>query len=347
MCRSLPSALAAAVILGFGSVAAAADPVAEFYKGKQINWILSAGAGGGYGAYAHAFAPFFSQHIPGKPHIVVQNMPGAGGIRAMIYLSTVAPRDGTTIGLVHSSVPFAPLYGIKGANFDPRQLNWIGSINAASGICVSWAASGITKWQDLFDKEFIVGGSGAGSQMETMPAMLNKLFGTKIKIISGYKGGNDVYLAMERGEVHGRCGGLISSIKSTRPEWFPQRKVAVPIQIALQRHPEFPDSPAIVEFVKDERTRRVLELILSPFEMDRPILTPPGVPAERVAALRKAFHATMKDPGFIAEAAKQNIEIAELEGEKIAQILNRAFAMPPEVIRAANEAMNLAGAVAE
>jgi len=349
MSCSMRSALVATAILGFSamSMPAAADPVAEFYKDKQINWILSAGAGGGYAAYAHAFAPFFSQHIPGKPHIVVQNMPGAGGIRAMIYLSSVAPKDGTTIGLVHSSVPFAPLYGIRGANFDPRQMNWIGSINAASGICVSWAASGITKWQDFFDKGFIVGGSGAGSQMETMPAMLNKLFGTKIKIISGYKGGNDVYLAMERGEVHGRCGGLISSIKSTRPEWFPQRKVVVPIQIALQRHPEFPDSPAIVEFVKDERTRRVLELILSPFEMDRPILTPPGVPAERVAALRKAFHATMKDPGFIAEAAKQNIEIAEMEGEKIAQILNRAFAMPPEVIRAANEAMNLAGAVAE
>jgi hypothetical protein len=183
--------------------------------------------------------------------------------------------------------------------------------------------------------------------METMPAMLNKLFGTRIKIISGYKGGNDVYLAMERGEVHGRCGGLISSIKSTRPDWFPQRKVVVPVQIALQRHPEFPDSPAIVEFVKDERTRGVLQLILSPLAMDRPILTPPGVPAERVAALRKAFHATMQDPGFIAEAGRQNIEIAEMEGEKIAEILNRAFAMPPEVIRAASEAMSLAGSAAE
>ena len=171
-------------------------------------------------------------------------MPGAGGIRAMIYLQNVAPKDGTTIGLVHSSVPFAPLYGIKGANFDPRKMNWIGSINAATGICVSWTASGVTKWQDLFDKEYIVGGTGAGSQMETMPAMLNKLFGTKIKIVSGYKGGNDVYLAMERGEVQGRCGGLKSSIKSTRPDWFPKKKVSVPIQIALERDPEFPDSPA-------------------------------------------------------------------------------------------------------
>ena len=199
---------------------------------------------------------------------------------------------------MHSSVPFAPLYGIKGANFDPRQMNWIGSINAATGICVSWTASGITKWQDLFDKEFIVGGTGAGSQMETMPAMINKLFGTKIKIISGYKGGNDVYLAMERGEVHGRCGGLKSSIKSTRPDWFPQKKVSVPIQIALERDPEFADVPALVEFAKDEKTKQILELILAPMGMDRPILAPPGTPPDEVAALRKAFHEAMNDPGL-------------------------------------------------
>jgi tripartite-type tricarboxylate transporter receptor subunit TctC len=337
---------AGAMMLALGPAAspAAADPIADFYKGKQINWILSAGAGGGYAAYALAFAPHFSAHIPGNPHIVVQNMPGAGGIRAMLFLQSVAPKDGTTIGLVHSSVPFAPLYGIKGANFDPKQMNWIGSINAATGICVSWTASGITKWQDLFDKEFIVGGTGAGSQMETMPAMLNKLFGTRIKVISGYKGGNDVYLAMERGEVHGRCGGLISSIKSTRPDWFPQKKVSVPIQIALERDPEFPDSPALLEFAKDQRTKDVLELTLAPMGMDRPILAPPGTPKDTVAALRKAFHDTMNDGAFIAEAERQHLEIQEVDGDKLARLLQSAYALPPEVVKAANEAMALTGA---
>jgi tripartite-type tricarboxylate transporter receptor subunit TctC len=333
--------------LALAASAAAADPVADFYKGKQINWILSAGAGGGYAAYALAFAPYFSAHIPGNPHIVVQNMPGAGGIRAMLFLQSVAPKDGTTIGLVHSSVPFAPLYGIKGANFDPKQMNWIGSINAATGICVSWTASGITKWQDLFDKEFIVGGTGAGSQMETMPAMLNKLFGTRIKVISGYKGGNDVYLAMERGEVHGRCGGLISSIKSTRPDWFPQKKVSVPIQIALERDPEFPDSPALIEFAKDQLTKDVLQLTLAPMGMDRPILAPPGTPKDIVAALRKAFHDTMHDPAFVAEAERQHLEIQEVDGDKLARLLQSAYALPPEVVRAANEAMALTGAANE
>jgi tripartite-type tricarboxylate transporter receptor subunit TctC len=341
------SAVAAAAMLGLGASQAAADPIADFYKGKQLNWILSAGAGGGYSAYALAFAQHFSAHIPGNPHIIVQNMPGAGGIRAMLYLQSVAPKDGTTIGLVHSSVPFAPLYGIKGANFDSRQMNWIGSINAATGICVSWTASGITTWQDLFDKEFIVGGTGAGSQMETMPAMLNKLFGTRIKVISGYKGGNDVYLAMERGEVHGRCGGLISSIKSTRPNWFPQKKVSVPIQIALERDPEFPDSPALIEFAKDQRTKDILQLILAPMGMDRPILAPPGTPPATVAALRKAFHETMIDPAFIAEADRQHLEIAEVEGDKIARLLQSSYLLPPDVVKAANEAMALTGAANE
>jgi tripartite-type tricarboxylate transporter receptor subunit TctC len=342
-------AFAAAAVLGLalGARAVPAATVADFYKGKQINWILSAGAGGGYSAYALAFAQHFSAHIPGNPHIVVQNMPGAGGIRAMLFLQSVAPKDGTTIGLVHSSVPFAPLYGIKGANFDPRQMSWIGSINAATGICVSWSASGVTTWQDLFDKNFIVGGTGAGSQMETMPAMLNKLFGTHIKVISGYKGGNDVYLAMERGEVHGRCGGLISSIKSTRPNWFPQKKVSVPIQIALERDPEFPDSPALVEFAKDQRTKDILQLILAPMGMDRPILAPPGTPPDVVAALRKAFHDTMVDPAFIAEAERQHLEIQEVDGDKIAKLLQDAYKLPPDVVKAANEAMALTGAATE
>src|SRR6516162_8022209 len=218
----------------------------DFYKGRQIAWILSADAGGGYASYARAFAPFFAKHIPGNPGIVIQHMPGAGGIRAMNYLNSVAPKDGTMLGLVHSSVPFAPLFGLKGAKFDPRQMHWIGSIDANTAICIAWHSSRIKTWQDALEREFTVGGSGAGSQMETMPAMLNKLFGAKMKVISGYKGGNEIYLAMERGEVDGRCGGLVSSINSTRPGWFVQKKINVPIVVALARSPlsrRFPRSP--------------------------------------------------------------------------------------------------------
>lgn len=336
-------AMIAGLALAIAASPTKADPIADFYKGKQINWILSAGAGGGYSTYAHAFQTYFSKHIPGNPSIVIQNMPGAGGIRAMTFLSSVAPKDGTTIGLVHSSVPFAPLYGIKGARFDPRKMNWIGSINKSTGICVSWHTAPVKVAQDLWDKEFIVGGTGAGSQMETLPAMLNKLFGTKIKVISGYKGGNDVYLAMERGEVMGRCGGLISSVQSTRPDWFPQHKVTVPIQIAIARNPMFPDSPAIIEYAKDEKTKKILKLVLAPMDIDRPILLPQGAPAERVAALRKAFHETMIDPGFAAEAKKEKIDIDEISGEGVQKIIEEAYASPSDVVQAAKDAMSVSG----
>lgn len=328
--------LALAVVLGG---AARADPITDFYRGRSISLILSAGAGGGYASYAEAFAPYFAAHIPGKPNIVIQNMPGGGGLRAMLYLNAVAPKDGTTLGLVHSSVPFAPLYGIAAARFDPRRMNWIGSIDASTGICVAWHTSGIATWRDLLTKPFTVGSTGAGSQMETMPIMLDRLFGAKIKVVAGYVGGNDIYLAMERGEIQGRCGGLISSIKSTRPDWFPQHKINVPIQIAERRNPLFPNVPAVGEFAKDARTQNILRLLLSPLKMDRPILAPPGVPTERVAALRAAFHAAMHDPGFVAQAEKQHLEIGEVTGAEVAQVLDEAFAMPPDIATAASAAM--------
>src|SRR5262245_26803972 len=339
--NALASAATAAIAL-IPSLAAAAT-AEEFYKGRAMTLIMSADAGGGYASYANAFAPYLSKHIPGNPRITVQYMPGAGGLRATNYLYTAAPKDGSVIGMVHSSVPYAPLYGLAAARFDPRKFGWLGSLDETSGICVAWGTSGIRNWQDMMSKGLVVGSSGAGSQMETMPMMLNKLFGSKNRVISGYKGGNEVYLAMERGEVQGRCGSLVSSINSTRPDWFPQKKVVVPITIALERNPQFPDVPAVAEFAKDEHTRQILELVLSPMAMDRPYLVPPGVPADRFRVLRTAFHEAASDPGFLADAKKQRIEVHEVSGEKVEQVLARAFAMPPEVVKAANEAMGGTG----
>ena len=341
---------ACAVLIGAVALAVVSPSTAradEFYKGRQISWILSADVGGGYASYARAFAPFFANQIPGKPNIVIQHMPGAGGIRAMNYFDSVAPKDGSTLGLVHSSVPFAPLFGIKGAKFDPRRMHWIGSLDANTAICVAWHASRIKTWKDVLEKEFTVGGSGVGSQMETMPAVLNKLFGAKMKVISGYRGGNEIYLAMERGEVDGRCGGLVSSINSTRPDWFAQKKVSVPIVVALERTAAFPDVPAVAEFARDERSRQVLQLFVAPQAMDRPILAPSGVPPARIAVLRTAFHAAMNDPGFIAEAKKQHIEIQEVDGDHVAKIIADAYVLPADIVRAATEAMNVAGTGSE
>lgn len=335
--------LVAGALTAASTVPSLADTVSDFYKGKQVSLILSAGEGGGYAQYARTFAPIYEKHIPGIPNIIIKHMPGGGGIRASNFLDEVAPKDGSHIGFIHSSVPFAPIYGIKGAKFDARKFRWLGSLSTASGICVAWHTAKVNTWQDVLDGKLVVGGTGAGSQMETLPAMINKLFGAKIKIISGYKGGNDVYLAMERGEVNGRCGGLISSIKSTRPDWFPQKKVSVPIQIAVKRHPMFPDSVSIFELAKEQKTKDIIKLITYPLEMDRPFLAPPGVPDEFVAALRKSFLDAAKDPAFLASAEKQELSIDPVPGEEVAKMVEEAYAMPKEIATAAAEAMNLTG----
>ena len=335
---------AALAVLGLAPAAVSAAPADEFYKGKQINLIMSTDAGGGYAAYANTLAPFLSAHLPGRPRIVVQYMPGAGGIRAMNYLYSAAPKDGTRIAMVHAMSPYAPLFGVEAAKYDPRKMNWLGSLDNSSGLCVAWAPSGIKTWQDMFDKEFLVGSSGAGSQMETLPLMVNKLFGTRIKVISGYKGGNEVFLAMERGEVHGRCGSIVSSITSTRPDWFPEKKIVVPFQIALERSPEFPDVPALGELAKDTRTKQVLELVVSHMAMDKPFVMPPGVPADRVAVMRRAFREAVTDPAFVAMAKRERVEIDPVTAERVHQVLDRAYAMPSDVVKAANEALNITGA---
>ena len=316
-------------------VVAAAD---DFYAGKSVKLLLSAGEGGAYSTYGRLLTRHLANHLPGGPSFIVQSLPGGGGLRATNFLFTQAPKDGSTLGMIHATVILAPLYGTKAALFDSREFNWLGAMNSSSGVCVAWHESPIKTWDDVVNKEFIVGSSGAGSQMEVMPLMINQLFGTKIKVISGYKDGTSVFLAMQRGEVHGRCGGIITSLRSSRPDWLAEKKVVVPIAIATQRHPSYPDSPSIMEFAKDDHTRNVLQLVFTPQEFDRPVLAPPGVPAERVALLRQAFNATMGDPALIEEAKKLRIEVDFVTGENLLQTIRKAFAMPPEVVKAAKEA---------
>jgi tripartite-type tricarboxylate transporter receptor subunit TctC len=331
---------ALALAASAGAVSAAED---NFYEGKSVRFILSAGEGGGYATYARSLIHHLGKHLPGDPTFVLQSMPGGGGLRATNYLFTQAAKDGSTLGMIHATVILAPIYGTKSAQFDSREFNWLGAMSTAVAVCVAWHESPIKTWNDMLTKEFIVGSSGAGSQMETMPLMINRLFGTKMKVISGYKDGTSVFLAMQRGEVHGRCGGIITALRATRPDWLTENKIVVPVAVATQRHPDYPDSPSIMEFVKDEHTRKVLELVFAPQEFDRPVLAPPGVPAERVALLRKAFGATLKDPAFLAEAKKLRIDIDLVSGERLQQIIQNAYDMPSEVVTAAKAAMGNQG----
>jgi tripartite-type tricarboxylate transporter receptor subunit TctC len=336
---SIAVAICLASCLAPAPACAQAQESAPFYRSKTIRIVISTGVAGGYAEYARVIAEHMGRHIAGNPSFIVQSMPGAGGLQAANYLFTQALQDGTTIGIVHSSVPLAPLWGSKGVRFDTLKFNWLGSLDRVDGMCISWNASPIKTWADMLSKEMTVGSSGAGSQMETYPAILNKLFGTKIKVIAGYKDGVAVYIAMERGELDGRCGGQLTVIKSTRPHWLTERKIQVPILIAQKRSPEFPDTPTVMEFVKDEPTRQQLDLVMLTQGLDRPVMLPPGVPAERVRELRAAFDATMSDPAFRADIERRNLHIDPVPGEEMARAFERAFALPPEIIAGAREMM--------
>lgn len=317
----------------------AASAQTPFYKGKTIRIVISTGVAGGYAEYARLLADHMPRHIAGAPNFIVQSMPGAGGLLAANYLFNQAPPDGTTIGIVHSSVPLTPLFGNKGVRFDTLKFNWLGSLDRVDGMCISWATSAIKTWNDVLTKPYTVGSSGAGSQMDIYPAMLNKLFGARMKVIAGYKDGTDVFLAMERGELDGRCGGQLTVIKSTRPWWLTEHKISVPIVIAEKRSAEFPDTPTVMEFVHDEPTRQQIDLLMISQGLDRPVMAPPGTPAERVKELRDALDATVADPAFRADVDKKSLHVDPVRGEEMTTALKRAFALPVEVIAGAKELM--------
>jgi tripartite-type tricarboxylate transporter receptor subunit TctC len=330
---------AATAFLAFAAAPVLAQTPASFYRGKTIRIVISTGVAGGYAAYARPLAAHMGDHIEGQPNLVVESMPGAGGLVASNYLYNEAPQDGTVMGIVHSSIPLSPLWGIKGVRFDTLKFNWIGSFDRAAGMCISWHDSPIRTWDDMLTKIFTVGSSGVGSQMDTYPAILNRLFGTKMKVIGGYRAGTDVYLAMQRGEVEGRCGGQLGVIKSTLPDWITGHKFSVPIVIAPKRIPDFPDSPTVMEFVHDEATRQQLDLVFVSENLDRPLMLPPSVPAERVKEIRDAFDATMKDAGFLADLKKERLDVDPVSGDEMTKDLARAFALPKEIIAGAREMM--------
>lgn len=323
------------VSVGTGS---AQDP---FFKGKQIRILMSAGNSGGYSEYARLLSKHMGDHIAGRPAFIVQSMPGAGGLLAANYLYSQAPQDGTTIGLIHSTVPLSPLFGSRGARFDPLKFNWLGSLDRSDGMCTAWFTARVKTWADMLEREFIVGSSGAGSQMDIYPAMLNKLFKTKIKVVGGYKDGGEIFHAMERGEIEGRCSPQLTTIQSTRPQWLSERKITVPILISEKRNALFPDTPAIMEFAKDDFVRAQIALLIVTQDMDRPLLLPPGVPAERVAELRAALDATVADPAFRANAGRMRLHLDPVSGEDLAKQLAYAYALPAEVIAAAKETMGV------
>jgi tripartite-type tricarboxylate transporter receptor subunit TctC len=335
---TLAAPLAALFGLGLATQPAHADPVADFYHGKTITLIVGTSPGNDYDYRGRIIARHIGRHIPGEPLVVPQNMPGAGGIKAANYLASIAPKDGTVVHMIMTNMMATQALGIPGVEFDTRQFRWIGNTTSTPNVINSWHTSGITKIDEVKSKELIVG-APKGTAGVVYPTLLNKLAGTKFKIVTGYAGGNEVNIAMERGEVQGRGSNSWASWKSTRPQWLAEKKIHILVQVGLQRDPELADVPLLLELVSEERDRKLMTFISAETAISRALVTAPGVPAERVTALRRAFDATMKDPQFLAEADKAKMDIGPMTGEEAQKIADSIANTPGDVVAYAKEVL--------
>jgi len=320
--------------------AAAADDVASFYKGRTVTVDIGYSAGGGYDIYARTLARHLGDHIPGNPTVIPQNMPGAGSLKAVNYLYNLAPKDGTVIATFARGLAMEPLFNKQGIEFDAQKLNWIGSITNEVSVCAFRSDSGIATWQDMLTKSYTVGGTGSGSDTDVFPKVLAHLFHMQMKLATGYPGGEDVVLALERGEVNGRCGWSWSSLMSRNRALYEKKEIFVPIQLSLQKHEDLPDVPLIMDETKDPKVLAALKLIFARQTVARPYATAPGVPEDRVKALRAAFDATMKDPAFLEEAKKTDLEVRPVSGEEVQKLVAELYQSSPEVVKLAADAVN-------
>jgi tripartite-type tricarboxylate transporter receptor subunit TctC len=332
-------ALGILVLAGTGAPAAA-ESVADFYKHKRITMYIGYSAGGGYDRYARTVARHMSRHIPGKPGFTAKNYTGAGGMRLANTMYTVFKQDGTIMGILGRQLPLEHLTGNPKVKFNANKFHWIGSANQEYSVCAFWHTSPIKTTDDLFNKVPIVGGTGAGSGTDTQAMMLNNLIGAKLRLITGYPGGADINLAMERGELHGRCAWSWSSVTSTKAEWLKDKKVVFPLQIARKKHKALQHVPLVGEFIKNDLDRQALDVVLAGLVIGRPFVVGPKVPADRVKALRAAFMATMSDAEFLAEAKKGRMPIDAVGGEEVQELLAGLYKLSPEVIKRAGEAIS-------
>jgi tripartite-type tricarboxylate transporter receptor subunit TctC len=313
-----------------------AQSPAEFYKGKNVELYIGYSVGGAYDLYARVLARHLGKHMPGNPAILPKNLEGAGSLRLANWLYNLATKDGSVLGTIGRGTAFDPLLGSRGAQFQADKFTWIGSANDEVSVCVAWNTSGITRFEDLFQKELIVGGTGKAADTDQFPLILNGVLGTKLKIVTGYPGGNDVTLAMERGEVKGRCGWSWSSVLSTHKQWLDNGSIKVLVQLSLHKHHDLPDVPLVMDFAKSENQQQIFKLIFARQVMGRPFLAPPGVPNDRASALRDAFARTMQDPEFLADAEKSLLEIAPVSGDDVEKLVMEVYQTPkPIAARAA------------
>ena len=321
--------------LGLMPLKAQSQSVADFYRGKSIQLMISYSAGGGYDIQSRNLARYMTKYIPGNPMIVPVNYPGAGGLRLANHLYNAASKDGTVFGSLARNASTAPLLDSKGIAFDPRRYTWIGSISDEVSVCASWHTSKVKTFNDLVTNPFVAGAPGAISDASTYTKMIKNIFDANIKLVNGYPGTNEITIAMERGEVDGLCGWVLGNINASRPDWIPQKKINVLMQLSTRRSPSLPNVPLILDLARNEKEKQIFALMFSRQQMAWPFAAPPDVPADRAAALRQAFDATMTDPGFIAESKKQSFSVDPMKGVEMDALIKQLYATSPDVIATA------------
>jgi tripartite-type tricarboxylate transporter receptor subunit TctC len=326
----------AAVGLAASLAAPLPSAMAADFSGKTIEVLIGFGPGGGHDAYGRALAQFYGKHLPGKPNVVVRNMPGAGSLTVLNHIASVAPNNGLTIGTFDPQLLIAPLLGDPNARFDITKLGWIGSIVDATNVCLTWTQSGITTWDDLMsDKPISFGSTGPAAALYQHTAILKNMFGSKVQMVSGYKGTAEVRLAMERGEITGNCGDNWASLKGTGADLITEKKISIPVQFATSKHPELPDVPLILDQAKTEDDKAALRVLLGAQATGRPYAIAPNTPADIVTALRDGFDQTMSDPEFIQFAAKMRLDLQPVKGAEMEKLISSIYRTSPSAVERA------------
>lgn len=324
---------AAFVLALFATAPAHADAIADFYRGKTVTMVISSSPGGGYDLLSRTISRHLPKHIPGNPGVVVRNMPGAGGIVAAKHLYSSASRDGTVIGGVQNNVPYEPLFGTKQADYDPNKLNWLGTPSVETGLLFVWHTSKFKTIDDVRKMEFTAGASGHNSAPAFYSRVLNELLGTKIKVIAGYPGQNEAYIAIERGELDSYGVTFWSSLTSTKQQWLRDKKINILVQYGPVKEDDLPDVPWAPDLVKNADDRALFEAAYGPLAAGRPFLMPPEIPADRLAAMRKAFMDTFNDEAFKGEAKVANLIVDRpRSGETLQAEIARAYQASPAVV---------------
>jgi tripartite-type tricarboxylate transporter receptor subunit TctC len=321
------------------ATAASAEPTAPFFQGKTVTIFVGFGPGGGYDAYAQLLATHIRRHIPGEPTVIVKHMPGAGSLVLMNHLFNVAPRDGTAFGIPSANAAFSPLIGSPqeqaSSRFEATRFGWLGSLERFAPIGIAWHTSGFKTLADVKARELRFGSSGPASGGEVYAQLLNEMVGTKLRPVRGYRGSNDITLAMERGELDGFVGWCWTCMKADKPQYISDRLVNLFVQIGLEPEPEMKDAPFVLDLIADAQEKQAARLILASLAMSRPFVAPPGLPPERLSILRQAFSATAQDAAFLAAAKKAGRDISPISGEDIDRLLKDSYSLPPAVIKRA------------